>query len=152
MHNPRYNYHADEALYFYEFFSEGPAGRIRKLVEYTPTSQEGVYNLAFGDWDETTGGLNDKTRSNNGDRQKVLATVMSTVYAFTGRYPDAWVFALGSTDGRTRLYQIGIAQYLDEATADFIIYSLSDEQWMPFERDRNYDAFLVTRRNRKFEL
>lgn len=43
-----------------------------------------------------------KLLTNNGDSTKTLATVASTVYAFTGKYPEAWVYATGSTAVRTR--------------------------------------------------
>ena len=41
-----------------------------------------VYNIAFGDKDNTTGNIDDTIISNNGDSEKVLATVAATVYAF----------------------------------------------------------------------
>lgn len=52
------------------------------MVEYTETATEGVFNLAFGDYDENTKSINDLSVTNNGDSLKVLATVASTVYAF----------------------------------------------------------------------
>lgn len=91
MIHDRYEYLTERLSLFYEFTSEGPKGQIKKIVESTPTTLPNVYNLAFGDYDETTGSINDKTITNNGDSQKVLATVASTVYAFTGKYPDAWI-------------------------------------------------------------
>jgi hypothetical protein len=33
----------------------------------------------------------------------VLATVMAAVVAFTEKYPNAWIYARGSTTARTRL-------------------------------------------------
>jgi hypothetical protein len=59
--------------------------------------------------------------SNNGDSPKVLATVASTVYAFLERYPDAYVFATGSTNSRTRLYRMGISANYLEIRKDFNI-------------------------------
>lgn len=58
----------------YEFLSEGPNGTIKKVVLYQEID-DNVFNLAFGDWDETNQKINDKARSNNNDRNKVLATV-----------------------------------------------------------------------------
>jgi hypothetical protein len=63
-----------------------------------------LYNLAFGDKDHSTGEIDDKVISNNGDSEKVLATVVATVYAFTDKYPETWIYATGSTKARTRLY------------------------------------------------
>lgn len=98
---------------YYEFTSEGPKGRIKKIIEYSATSIDIVYNFAFGDYDETIDGINDKSITNNGDSQKVIVTVASTVYAFTGLYPEAWVHVTGSTIVRTRLYRMGITNNLN---------------------------------------
>lgn len=81
----------------FEFISEGPKGLIHKLVQYQPTNVKDVYNLAFGDKDHATGDIDDTVISNNGDSEKVLVTVVATIYAFTDKYPNAWVYATGST-------------------------------------------------------
>ena len=130
----------------YEFTSDGPRGKIQKIVKYSETNFKDLYNLAFGDKDQTTGEINDKTISNNGDSDMVLATVVSTVYAFTDKYPDAWIFATGSTKARTRLYKIGISKYLLEIRLDFQVFGLKDDEWVKFEKDIEYEAFLVQRK------
>ncbi|OQA95612.1 MAG: hypothetical protein BWY22_02106 [Bacteroidetes bacterium ADurb.Bin217] len=133
---------------YYQFTSEGPKGNIKKIVEYSPTSFENVYNLAFGDYDEKIEGIDDKSITNNGDSQKVLATVASTVYAFTGKYPNAWVHATGSTTVRTRLYRMGITNNLTEIAKDFYVFGLKDEKWEEFIVGEDYEAFLITRKNK----
>lgn len=130
----------------FEFTSDGPKGQIRKLVKYSETNLKDLYNLAFGDRDEESGEIDDKSISNNGDSDMVLATVVSTVYAFTERYPDSWVFATGSTKARTRLYRRGLTKYLLEIRRDFQVFGLKDDEWEPFEKDVNYEAFLVKRK------
>jgi hypothetical protein len=60
--------------------------------------------------------------TNNGDSLKVLATVASTVYAVTERYPKAWILATGSTAVRTRLYRMGITNNLMEIEKDFMVF------------------------------
>ncbi len=130
----------------FEFTSDGPKGQIRKLVKYSETNLKDMYNLAFGDRDEESGEIDDKSISNNGDSDMVLATVVSTVYAFTERYPDSWVFATGSTKARTRLYRRGLTKYLLEIRRDFQVFGLIDDEWEPFEKDVNYEAFLVKRK------
>ena len=121
MKHPKYNYRSESSLQFYEFISEGPKGLIKKMVIYTETTTENVYNLGFGDYDESTNGINDLSVTNNGDSLKVLATVASTVYAFTERHPNSWILATGSTSVRTRLYRMGITNNLTEIKADFIV-------------------------------
>jgi hypothetical protein len=62
---------------FYEFYSEGPKGRIKKVIYYQILSRWGdnIFNLAFGDWMENAKRVNDKIITNNNDRHKILATV-----------------------------------------------------------------------------
>lgn len=152
MLHDRYEYRTERLSLFYEFISEGPKGQIKKIVEYTPTTLPNVYNLAFGDYNETLGGINDKIITNNGDSQKVLATVASTVYAFTGKYPEAWVYATGSTAVRTRLYRMGLTNNLNEISKDFYIYGLKGDDWEEFIVGEDYEAFVITRKIRNFDL
>ena len=90
------------------FVREGLKGGIPKLVQFGETNLKDFYNLAFGDEDLAAGEINDSIVSNNNDSNKVLATVVTTVYAFTDKYPEAWVYATGSTRSRTRLYRMGL--------------------------------------------
>ena len=152
MRFPKYIYSTENQLLYYEFTSEGPKGNVKKIVEYTPTSFENVYNLAFGDYDEESDGINDKSVTNNGDSQKVLATVASTVYAFTGRYPNALVHATGSTSVRTRLYRMGITTNLTEIANDFLVFGLKEDEWEEFIVGEDYEAFLITRKKNKIIL
>ena len=148
MNEDRYLYRSEDCFKIYEFVSEGRKGQIKKLVQYTETGSENVYNLAFGDYNEDLKGINDLSVSDNGDSVKVLATVASTVYAFTKKYPEAWIFATGSTSGRTRLYRMGITNNLSEISQDFKIFGLSRllSTWEEFIIGIDYDAFLLTRK------
>ena len=81
MNLPKYPLASSDKMMTFEFISEGPRGLIHKLVRFQPTNLKGVYNLAFGDKDHTTGEIDDTVISNNEDSEKVLATVVATVYA-----------------------------------------------------------------------
>ena len=48
----KYHYTTEGLFEYFEFYSEGPKGIIKKVVEFQKTMQEDVYNLAFGDYDE----------------------------------------------------------------------------------------------------
>ncbi len=151
MKYPRYPVEASDD-YTYDFFSEGPRGRIRKAVFYLQIGKN-LFNLGFGDWNEELQDLDDSSRSNNGDRDKVLATVAFTALDFTSKFPDARVLAVGSTSARTRLYQMGIADNLLEINKNFEVEGFLEGLWQPFQRGRNYEAFLIKRKQiRKFEL
>lgn len=146
MKLPRYELKAEKSLMVYEFVSEGSKGQITKLIKYSETSLKGFYNLAFGDKDMETGEIDDNVVSNNGDSEKVLATVVSSVYAFTDIEKDAWVYATGSSLARTRLYRIGITKFLDEISKDFVVFGLRDGEWENFEKEVEYTAFVVRRK------
>lgn len=57
MKLPRYATKADELQTVFEFVSEGPRGRIPKLVQFSETNLKDFYNLAFGDKNPETGQL-----------------------------------------------------------------------------------------------
>lgn len=90
--------------------------------------------------------MDDTVVSNNGDSEKVLATVVSAVYAFTEKEKDAWIYATGSSQSRTRLYRMGISKYLEEVINDFEVYGLKEGEWQSFVKDSDYSAFLVRRK------
>jgi len=149
MKYPRYQYSSDKDLHVFEFVSIGRKGSIKKIVQYTEMSVEGYYNLAFGDLNEETGDIDDRVITNNGDSLKVLSTVASSVYAFTGKYPKTKVFATGSSESRTRLYRMGISNNLEELKEDFLVYGLTkDEIFEEFIAGENYLGFLVTRKKK----
>ena len=146
MKLPRYQLKAEKSLMVFEFISEGPKGQIPKLIKFSETNLKGLYNLAFGDRDQHTGEINDIVISNNNDSEKVLATVVATLYAFTDKRKEAFVLATGSTKSRTRLYRMGITKYFDEIKKDFLIYGLRNEEWENFEKEIEYEAVLAKRK------
>ena len=131
MQLERYELKAEQSLKVFEFTSEGPRGRISKIVQFGETNLKGLFNLAFGDKDPTTGEIDDAVVSNNNDSDKVLATVVATVYSFTKKYPGVWVYATGSTKARTRLYRMGLTKYLIEILEDFDLYGQRLGDWEP---------------------
>ena len=148
MNNQKYLYKSEEFLKIYEFVSEGPKGTIHIMIEYSETGNENIYNLAFGDFNEETKKIDDFSITNNDDSIKVLATVVSTVYAFTEKYPKAWIFATGSTIVRAWLYRMGITNNLAEIKEDFKVYGLTIDanKWEEFIFGEDYEAFLITKK------
>jgi len=145
MKYSKYPMKVDDAHTKYEFLSEGPKGKILKAVTYGQI-EEDLFNLAFGDWNAELKKVDDTCRSNNGDRDKVLATVAATAIDFTNKFPDAIIYTEGSTPARTRLYQMGIANNLEEISKDFEIEGYINDAWEPFQKSHNYGAFLVRRK------
>ena len=145
MNLPKYPVVAIPEQNMYQFYSEGPRGMIRKVILYQTMGND-QFNLGFGDWNEELQKMDDSVRSNNGDRDKVLATVAYTALDFSARFPGAQIFVEGSTASRTRLYQIGIASNILKIRNDFEVFGLFNESWQYFQLNRNYEAFLIQRK------
>ncbi|SHN30493.1 DUF6934 family protein [Mucilaginibacter sp. OK098] len=148
MNLERYPYLVKNNFHDYEFYSEGPNGRIKKAVRFTKINDEEpiFYNLGFGDVSEKTDAIDDSIVSNNNDRDIVLATVAKTVIDFTNIHGNHYVFATGSTPARTRLNQISISGLFNEISIDFEVLGFKDGNWQPFKKNANYEAFLVKRK------
>ncbi len=135
-----YPVHSSDDLLMHTFVSRGPKGEIIKRVEFQEIGKN-RYNLAFGDDDEEVG-LNDKARTNNKDREKVLATVAIIIDNFLQYNPHVRIYIGGSTTCRTRLYQIKIVQFLQKINVGYDIHGSIGGRWKPFEKENKYDAFL----------
>lgn len=134
-------------LRVFEFVSEGKYGSIRKRVAFIPTELPDVYNLAFGDIKEE-GEIDDYSISDNGDRNKILATLAKVVELYTDKYPERWIYFRGSTMERTRLYRMAVGLNLEELSEKFEIYAeVNDsEDFLPFHINMQISAFLVKRK------
>lgn len=147
MNNEHYLLNRDENLTAYYFVSEGNKGSVQKGVFFQLVDEEEqLYNLAFGDWDKETGYLDDRVRTNNRDMQKVLNTVAIAVIDFMGRNSGAKLIAQGSTEARTRLYQMNVLRNLNEISEQFSVQGVKDGRMEAFTKDVNYEAFLLTNR------
>lgn len=149
MNQPQYEFQTNDSFLDFEFESQGPNGRIKKVVRYSPRNVDGItyFNLGFGDWNEAEARIDDGSNNNNQDTQKVLATVAATVLDFTAAYPDMLVYAEGSTPARTRLYQMGISANLAHIEPILEIYAFKKGVgWEPFQIGTNYEAFMAKRK------
>ena len=129
----------------YEFESTGPKGVIKKVARFIEIDVN-VYNFGFGDLNEATGEISDTIVSNNEDGDKILITVASIIYNFTSIYVEAAVFIRGTTDSRTRRYQMGINKYWIHIDPVFEISGLKNDKWEQFRPGENYNAFLGRRK------
>ena len=149
-----YEYEAKRSYRQYDFYSEGPKGRIRKAIQYEfLQSADGIdyYNLGFDDYLEEEDDINDLSINDNQDRDKILTTVAFTALEFTSHYPNCKIFAKGSTPPRTRLYQMGISKHYTEISELFDIQGrIGPFNWEPFKTGQNYEAFLAKRKENIF--
>jgi hypothetical protein len=148
MNLEHYAYFSNNDFQDYEFYSDGPKGKIKKVVHFNriPDQEPIAYNLGFGDVNPETGIIDDNIVTNNADRDMVLATIANTIIDFTNHYGNYYIYATGSTPARTRLYQMGIAGIWEEIRINFEVYGLKDDNWHEFKRNVNYDAFLVKKK------
>ena len=142
MRLEKYSVVTDSYHVVYEFLSEGPNGTIKKVVFYQQIG-DNLFNLAFGDWDEDEQKINDRIKSNNNDRDKVLATVASTAVDFVKYHPAAAILVQGSTASRTRLYQMEILANREEIDQLFYLEGFYRGIWEPFRSGTNYDRFVL---------
>lgn len=133
----------------FEFVSKGPQGIIYKTVQFQHTNLINVFNLSFGDKDIVSGEINDMVISDNGDSDKILATIAASVYIFTDMYPQALVYATGSTKSRTRLYRMGISKFLSAVEIDFEIFGELSHKWEQYRKNVDYEGFIVRRKTKK---
>ena len=141
MIHPFYDFSVQSNGMRFDFVSTGQRS-INKVVIYQALPIPDVYNLVLAD---TGNGnqLDDFSVSDKGDRDKVLATVVQTLFVFFEKYPQASVSFTGSTPARTRLYQAAIARELDEATRRLDVYGLIDNVPEPFQRNKSYTGFVI---------
>ena len=73
MDGEKYIVETSASFLKFEFHSEGPKGRIKKLVLYKPfRNNPNVFNLGFGD-EGKNGEINDVAVSDNKDSEKILS-------------------------------------------------------------------------------
>lgn len=144
-----YKFKEKGSAFDYIFESIGKKGIIKKLVNFKRIG-DGVFNLGFGDLDEKTGKVRDDVVTDNGDTEKVLATVASIAYKFTELFRGVALFFKGTTPAKTRLYQMTIGKFWDIINPLFEVHGLKAEEWELFEKNVNYDAFLARRHDGAF--
>lgn len=158
MQIEKYKTETDSKRLSYYFFSIGEK-TIKKVVEYTKLPKywlidnglpidADVYNLAFGDENANENDFSDTITSNNGDTDKVLATVADTAFNFWEYYPNAFIFFEGSQpEGqehlRNSLYRRKIERFLSEISNVADVYGRIENQLEDFTKGKNYDAFLI---------
>lgn len=109
----------------YKFISEGPKGRITKVVQFIPLQREGLFNIGFGDL-TAAGKVDDTIESNNKDIVKVLATVIHIIEDFLTENPHVKVFFAGSNSQRTEIYRFILSRHFKSSTVTEIEYVPTD--------------------------
>ena len=135
----------------FRFESTGPRGSVWKVVQFTPMLRRGYYNLGMGDWHGYEP-LDFVGTTDNGDRDKVLATVAIVAYGWTERFRRRKVIFQGNSASRMRLYRMAINKGWDQLNAVFLIQGL---HYAPngkmviadYDPCKDFEAYLVQRRH-----
>ena len=149
MAKDRYSFNKFSEIVTYRFQSEGPKGPIKKEVRFRLITEKNfsIYNVGFGDIiSGKENYIDDRIVSNNGDQKKILIAVTEIIIEFTQARPDAFVLIKGSTESRTRLYQMWMAKLFERIDPHFLILGEVKKHWFPFKKGINYDSFLIRRR------
>jgi hypothetical protein len=134
-------------LVAYEFVSEGPRGRIPKIVVFFETLKPDIFDFYFGDKNEDTCSIDEKLLvSDNNDTQKIFNTLIYAAYIFTNKNKNASIIIRESDKLRTRLFQMICNKHLDFINYYCFFFGLYNNTWVEFTRNTNYDAFLFERR------
>ena len=136
-----------EDLSIFEFVSIGKRGAIKKRIIFARMEEKGVYNLAFGNV-RPDNQFDTELISDNGDRDKIIATVVAVVDKYTQRYPRRWIYFRGNTPTKRRLYRMAVSIHLEELSDKFEILAELEEMevLVPFQRNMAAVGFLVRRR------
>ncbi|SHN12461.1 hypothetical protein [Chitinophaga sp. CF418] len=145
QHNFYRDLYIEDGYEAFDFFSIGKRGIAPKRIAFIPTDQEAVYNLVFGDIN-AEGEIDDEVISDNGDRNKILATVIYVVNTYLEAYPERIVFFTGSTEGRIRLYRIVISVHYTDFSKKFDIYCQTETGIVPFKRNIEAKGFLICKK------
>jgi hypothetical protein len=147
MNLPVYNdLTATDDMSVFDFVSVGPRGQIHKRIYFNPTPRKEIVSLALGDLMPGQKFIDDQSISNNGDRNKILATVALAIDIYTSRYPTRWIYFEGSTSARTRLYRMVLSRNLEVLSARFHIYGEVNDKLQPFTSNMKVYGFLIQKK------
>ncbi len=146
MNYPNYLFYSNLTSTEFFFESIGSKGVINKVVAFRQTSVPSIYNLGLADYDPNTGEIDDTIITDNGDMEKILATIFQIVIYYLSTNPEHIIYFSGNTPSRTRLYRIAINHSLSEITSFFDVLGLINSQLEPFTANKAYEAFLIRKK------
>ena len=144
MTHPFYSFTSTDGTIRFDFISVGQK-IIPKTIIFDLIYESNIFNLILADV-LPNGEIDIKTVSDNGDRNKILATVAQAIVLFFEQHSDAWVLFTGSTPARTRLYRIAIHLELHSVIDRFNVYGICEGQLERFQPNRPYDKFAFSRK------
>lgn len=144
MEEPHYEFEYAVPGEVYMFVSKGKHKSVTKMVKFQMI-QNDVANLGFGDCTDDGIDFDDRAVTDNGDMETVLATVIKITATFLSKNPEVSVYITGSTAARNRLYRIIISNNFEAISQVYKVWGYLRGTWFPFEKNVNYEAFLVSK-------
>jgi methionine salvage enolase-phosphatase E1 len=77
--------------------------------------------------------------------EMVLSTVIEITKMLLAANPDVYIYFTGSTAAITRLYQIIVGNISEIVCGQYDVWGELEGHWVPFEKNVNYEAFLVSK-------
>lgn len=150
MNEPSYELTVLKEAHRFDFLSIGWTA-IHKAVIFFTTKAPGLYNLVLADI-LADGELDIYSVSDNGDMKFILSTVHQTIIHFLTLNPEAVIWFTGSTESRTRLYQIAISSNLKALEENFNVFGILKKEGSSeaFRKGSIYEHFFICRKNVRF--
>ena len=128
----------------FEFYSNGKERYLMGInysyIGLEAATSKPVYNLGFGvlKINPETGleEVDDTIKTNNGDRDKILATVALTALSFFDKHPNTIIYFEGSSSSRIRTYQMALNRHFDVLKKDFLMKGYTEEDYLPEEFEK----------------
>ena len=140
----------------FAFISEGPRGRLPKLVTFEPTDVESVFTVGLftGTAVERDPERHQRDRTDNGDARRVVDTVIAAIDRFLDRFPDRWVTYDGYFGGRfdpvrMRLYRMAITANLAYLQTRVTMYGILPDEVSHELYDPTHDYVTMLFRSRQ---
>lgn len=137
-----YQYLFDNSGQMFGFSSRGDKV-LDKIVLFAPTEIQDSYAVIIGDL-QNDGSIDMDGISGSGSTEFVLATVAKAIAFFLSDHPEAEVLIKGTTQARTRLYQMAIVRETRDIGGYFDIYGLTADGYEIFQQGRSYWSFTVS--------
>lgn len=122
----------NDELTQFEFISIGKKGEFPILIKFSPIDPtRTIWNLGFGvavlDNQGFVIRIDDTIVIDNGDVNKIFATVAQKALDFLNIFPDRYVYFNGSDAIRTRKYRQILSHHFEEINPDYRVFSVRIE-------------------------
>ncbi len=142
MQEESYPFTCSRQEFRYKFVSIGKRKQITKIVLFTETHWDKIYNLALFDCLED-GSVSAYVNSGNGDERLVFATIIKIIDHFLTLKSDCLIIFKGNDDRRHRLFRIFITTVLSDLSKTYQVYGIVRDRTLRFKPNKLYDSYMI---------